>query len=224
MSEGWSRAPWARFLGEALLIVVSVYVAIGLEGVSSERARRIEATEGLRQLRAELVLDRADAQSVREAQERISDDYTRMVDWLESPSTMPADSFGASLRRLSLSNPTAYPRKGAWTALSSNGLLSAIDDPDLVVRISDHYENLVARIEYNGNDYDELLNGTMIEAVPAAWDRIRDRPTGDLTELRGRLDYLGNDWNGYYRELIDRYAAALDSMIADIDRYLDSDS
>ena len=64
----------------------------------------------------------------------------------------------------------------------------------------------------------------MIEAVPTAWDRVRDRPIGDLTELRGRLDYLGADWNGYYRELMDLYAAALADVIADIDRYLDSDS
>ena len=198
MSEGRNRVSWARFVGEALLIVVSVYAAIVLEGLSSERARHDEAVDGLRQLRSALVLDRADAQEVRDAQERISDDYAKLVDWLGNPSTMPADSFGASLRRLSFSNPTAYPRKGAWTALSSNGLLSAIGDSDLVVRIADHYENLVARVEYNGNHYDELLNATMIEAVPTAWDRVRDRPIGDLTELRGRLDYLGADgttWN-----------------------------
>lgn len=212
--------PWARFLAEAVLIVVSVYVAIVLEGLSDHRERRVEANESLRQLRAELVLDRAEARTVLDAQARIADDYARLVAWLESPMAMPADSFGTVLRRVGHSNPTAYPRKGAWTALSSTGLLSAIDDSDLVVRIADHYENLVARVEYNGNDYDELLNATMMESAPAAWDRVRSRPTGDLTALRGQLDDLATAWNGYYRELITNYGSALDRLISDVDRHL----
>ena len=94
--------------------------------------------------------------------------------------------------------------------------------PVLVVEIADHYENLVARVEYNGNDYDELLNATMIESAPAAWDALRMRQVGDLTELRGRLDYLATAWNGYYRDLMDSYVEAMDMLIADLDRYLGS--
>jgi type II secretory pathway pseudopilin PulG len=218
------KLPWARLLGEALLIFASVYVAIVLEGVSAERAREDEAREALRQLRAELVLDRVDAQEVLDAQRLIAIDYSDLVDWLGSPSTMPTDSFGVVVRRLGFSNPTAYPRKGAWSALSSTGLLSAIGDPELVVRVADHYESLVARVEYNGNDYDELLNATMMESVPAVWDRVRARPTGDLTELRGRLDYLATAWNGYYQTLMATYAEELDGLIVDVDLYLASGS
>jgi hypothetical protein len=83
---------------------------------------------------------------------------------------------------------------------------------------------MVARVEYNGNDYDELLNATMMESVPSVWDRVRARPTGDLTELRGRLDYLASAWNGYYRELLATYVEELAALIADVDAYLESDS
>lgn len=224
MSGRGGRIPWRRFLGEALLIIVSVYVAIVLEGLSSDRERREEANDALLQLRGELVLDRTDAQRVLEYQRGLASDYTTLIDWLGHPATMPTDSAGALLKRISLSNPTAYPRKGAWAALSSTGLLSAIDDPELVIRIADHYENLVARVEYNGNDYDELLNATMMESVPKAWDRVESRSIGDLTEVRSRLDYLATDWNGYYRELLTAYAEALDSLVSDVDRYLESRS
>ncbi len=199
-------------------------MAIVLEGQSAERGRKDEARAALQQLRAELVLDRADAQDVVEAQRRIGIDYSDLIRWLENPATMPTDSFDVVIRRVGFSNPTAYPRKGAWSALSSTGLLSAIGDPELVVRVADHYENLVARVEYNGNDYDELLNATMVESVPTVWDRVRARPTGDLTALRGRLDYLATAWNGYYQELLATYVAELDGLIIDVDAYLASDS
>jgi len=218
------KIPWARLFGEALLIFASVYVAIVLEGRSAQHERADQAREALRQLRAELVLDRADAQSVLEAQRRIAADYSNLIRWLGNPTTMPTDSFGVVVQRVGFSNPTAYPRKGAWSALSSTGLLSAIRDPELVVRVADHYENLVARVEYNGNDYDELLNTTMMESVPSVWDRVRARPTGDLTELRGRLDYLATAWNGYYQELMATYVEALDRLIGDVDAYLASGS
>lgn len=100
-------------------------VAIVLEGLASERGRGAEADGALERLRAELVLDRADADEVLSAQRRIGDDYSRLVTWLGSPATMPDDSVDAALERLGLSNPTAYPRKGAWTSLSATGLLSA---------------------------------------------------------------------------------------------------
>lgn len=220
----FGKLPWARLLGEALLIFASVYVAIVLEGVSAERGRQDEAREALRQLRGELVLDRAEAEGVLDAQRQIAIDYSDLVRWLGSPSTMPTDSFGVVVRRIGYSNPTAYPRKGAWTALSSTGLLAAIEDPELVVRVADHFENLVARVEYNGNDYDELLNATMMESVPAVWDPFRARPTNDLTELRGRLDYLATSWNRYYQELLAMYVEGLDGLIGDVDAYLGSGS
>lgn len=224
MSGLGRRIPWARLFGEALLIFVSVYVAIVLEGRSAERGREEEAREALRQLRAELVLDRTDAGRVVEAQRGIATDYEDLIRWSGSPTTMPTDSFGVVVRRVGVSNPTAYPRKGAWAALSSTGLLSAIRDPELVVRVADHYENLVTRVEYNGNDYDELLNTTMMESVPSVWDPVRARPTGDLTELRGRLDYLATAWNGYYQELMAMYVEGLDGLIVDVDAYLASGS
>lgn len=212
---------WKRFLGEAAVIVISVYVAIVLEGASSERGRRAAAMDGLAQLRAELVLDRDEASAVLDQQRRIGAKYEQLVAWLDRPEAMPADSFGAMLNDVAFSNPTAYPRKGAWAMLSSSGLLSAIEDPELIVSIADHYENLVARVEYNGKDYDELLNATMIETVPVAWDRVRLRQRGDMTELRSRLDYLESTWNGFYQTLMASYVAQMEILIDALDRYLD---
>lgn len=203
------------------MIVISVYIAIVLEGVSSEHGRRADAVNGLAQLRAELVLDRQDARSVLDRQREIGEKYEQLIAWLDRPEVMPADSFGTVLNDVAFSNPTAYPRKGAWAMLSSSGLLSAVEDPELIVHIADHYENLVARVEYNGKDYDELLNATMIGTASVAWDRVRFRQRGAMTELRSRLDYLGSAWNGYYQTLMESYVAQLEALIEDLDRYLD---
>jgi len=220
MSEAQMRTGWKRFLGEAVMIVISVYVAIVLEGMSGDRARRADAIDGLAQLRSELVLDRDEAQAVLLEQRRIGDKYNQLVAWLDRPETMPADSFGVLLNEVGFSNPTAYPRKGAWAMLSSSGLLGAVEDPELIVRIADHYENLVVRVEYNGKDYDELLNATMIGTAPVAWDRVRFRQRADMTELRSRLDYLESAWNGYYQILMESYLGQLETLIDELDGYL----
>jgi hypothetical protein len=44
------QLPWARLLAEGLLIIVSVYLAIVLEGMSQDRAARREAHTALGQM------------------------------------------------------------------------------------------------------------------------------------------------------------------------------
>ena len=47
-----SRLPWARIFGESALIIVSIYLAIFLEGVSQDRASNSSAHLKLVQIRA----------------------------------------------------------------------------------------------------------------------------------------------------------------------------
>ena len=61
--------PWMRFLAEAVLIVSSVYLAIVLEGVSTEHDRKTEAIAALTNLRVELELDQADGLEILALQE-----------------------------------------------------------------------------------------------------------------------------------------------------------
>lgn len=220
-----SRARWSSFrriLGEAILIVSSVYLAIFLEGWSQDRASHREAVVGLQQLRAELVADRADLQDILEEQRTLGVLYDDLLRWLETPASMPVDSVDAALGRLAVSNRTMFPRRGAWTSLVSGGQLSSIGDADLVTRLGGFYENVNDRLEYNGRDYDYNLNEVVRVTVAGAWDKAGRRPRGDLVQLRNELQYIKVGWTEFYWALLAEYGRELDSLVRDSDDYVEA--
>lgn len=216
--RGWWS--WKRALSEGALILGSVYAAIVLESWSADRARISEAEAALSQLRSELVADSADLTDILREQEELKVQYERVARWLAKPESMPSDSVHRALERLSLTNRTMFPRRGAWTSLLSSGLLTSVRDPDLVTRLGNFYEYINDRLEYNGRDYDYNLNEVTRVTLGASWDKLRRQPVGDVTRLRNELRYIQIGWNGFYLDLLQEYRIELEGLIADIDRYL----
>lgn len=204
-----------------MLIVLSVYLAIVLEGWSQERSEHHEALASLTQLRAELVADRADLQDILEEQRLLSVLYDDLLRWLATPETMPADSVDAALGRLAVSNRTMFPRRGAWTSLVSGGQLSAIRNDALVAQLGGFYENVNDRLEYNGRDYDINLNEVVRVTVGSAWDKAQRRPRGDVVQLRNELEYIKVGWTDFYWELLSEYGDDLDTLVSEIDLHLE---
>ena len=217
--QRWSS--WRRVLGEALLIISSVYLAIVFEGWSQERSDHREALAGLAQLRADLVADRVDLQEILVEQRLLSALYDDLLRWLERPEVMPMDSVDAALGRLAVSNRTMFPRRGAWTSLVSSGQLPAIRNNELVTRLGGFYENVNDRLEYNGRDYDLNLNEVVRVTVSSAWDKKHRRPRGDLVQLRNELEYIKIGWTDFYWALLSEYGDDLDALVAEIDVHLE---
>jgi len=212
--------PWRRILVEAALIFASVYLAIVLEGISSDRARAAEARTAIVQLRSELAADQKDLSEILEVQVEQAGLYRSLADWLASPESMPRDEVDRTLERLGESNRTMFPRQGAWTSIVSTGLLAWVGNAELVTRLGNFYENINERLEYNGRDYDYNLNEVMRTTASAVWDRRTHRPLGDLTPLRNELRYIEVGWNGFYLDLLRDYERELDGLVEDIDAYL----
>jgi len=216
----YRRWPWQRILGEAALIFASVYLAIVLEGISSDRARATEARSAIVQLRSELGADQNDLAEILEVQVDQAGLYTRLGEWLASPDNMPGADVDRALERLAESNRTMFPRQGAWTSIVSTGLLAWVGNAELVTRIGNFYENINERLEYNGRDYDYNLNEVMRTTASAAWDRRTHQPRGDLTQLRNELRYIEVGWNAFYLDLLRDYERELNGLVEDIDAYL----
>jgi len=60
--------PWARVLAEGALIIVSVYLAIVLEGMSQDREAKQAAHIALAQMLDEMRADRSDVAEIRAEQ------------------------------------------------------------------------------------------------------------------------------------------------------------
>lgn len=217
--------PWARFLAEAALIVGSVYFAIVLESASQDREARSSAHLALVQMLAELREDSADLNEIREEQLERSKQYVVLDRWLSSPESIPLDSVSETLDLVFFSNRTLYPRRSAWTTMLSAGQLAELESPGLVSRLGDFYESLYARVVDNGDDYDQSLNDLARNSVPKYWDGTSGRllTTDDysISIFRNQLRYLHVSWNIWYLDLLDNYGQALDSLILEIESYLE---
>ena len=156
-------------LSEGGLIIVSVYLAIVLEGVSQDRESRSSAHLALVQMLAEMREDSADLHEIREDQLARSRQYLELDQWLASPELMPLETVAETLDLVFFTNRTLYPRRAAWTTMLAAGQLAELDSPDLVSRLGDFYESLNARVVDNGNDYDESVNDIGRNSAPNFW-------------------------------------------------------
>ncbi len=222
MIEIKSRIPWRKLLIEALILVASVYVAIVLEGMSDARARRADAIEALTNLRVELELDQADLALILEAQKDRDVRHRRLERWLQDVAEMPADSFSTDLHALFSINRTMFPRSSSWATMVASGQLTDLNDPELVSKLANLYENLNARLEYNGAIYDQWVTGVARSAVPEAWDRSENRlfDTGADAIGRFRSQLIGlHDLNVGFITLLEDWAEDLSEVIDEVDRY-----
>jgi hypothetical protein len=219
------KLPWARMLSEGTLIIVSVYLAIVLEGASQDREARSSAHVALVQMLAELREDSADLDDIREEQLLRSKQYVILDQWLASPESIPLDSVAETLDLVFFSNRTLYPRRSAWTTMLSGGQLAELESPGLVLRLGDFYESFYARVVDNGDDYDESLNDLARNSVPKYWDgasrRLITTDEYRISVFRNQLRYLHVSWNAWYLDLLDNYDQALDSLILEIESYLE---
>jgi Family of unknown function (DUF6090) len=223
VSERRGAIPLGHFVVEALLIFASVYVAIFLQGRADDRRDAREAREALAQMLTELRGDQADLVEVHASQDSLSVRYEALDRWLSDPATMPGDSVSASLLYISLNNRTMFPRHAAWTTMVAAGQLANLDDPALVTRLGNLYENVMPRIEYNGRYYDESLDATL-RMVSETWDSSHHRlgPGGEASVLRLResLHRVWVAWNEYYIDLLDDYGELVDEAAAAVETYL----
>jgi hypothetical protein len=218
------KLPWARILGEGALIIVSVYLAIFLEGVSQNHKAKTSAHLALVQMLGEMREDSSDLEMIREEQLTRSRQYEDLDQWFANLETMPQESVAETLDLVFFSNRTLYPRRSAWTTMLAAGQLAELDSPGLVLRLGDFYESLNARVVDNGNDYDESVNDIARNSAPDYWDGVNGRllttDAYEVTRFRNQLRYLHISWNLWYLDLLDEYQQTLDSLILEIETYL----
>ena len=221
------QGSWRRFIGEAVLIISSVFVAIALESAWQDRQQFLEAQGALGQMLQELRHDRADLVEVLDEQRRLDSTYRKVISWLADPDSLPEQEFGEAMKLISYSNRTMYPRRAAWTTMVASGQLRLLNNAELVTKLGDLHENLYQRLIMNGKAYDSDLFTTMRESVPSIWDynehRILTFDATEIARLRGELTFLHYTWNQWYLEfLTEEYGTMLDELIAEVDAYLSS--
>jgi hypothetical protein len=212
-----------RLLGEAGLIIVSVYVAIVLEGASSARSEQAAALESLRTVQAELEADLVEARAYATQKEDRSVLFAQLAGWLSSDVAIPVDSFDIALEGVLTGNFTIFPRRAAWSTMISAGQLASVGDPVLVNQLADLYEHWTGRVLYNGEAYDEAIWEVTRNTIPSLWDRREGRfLRSDLRarrELDGQLLHL-EIWNASYGRILTIWADEIENVLLGVDMHL----
>ena len=219
------KLPWTKLLAEGALIIVSVYFAIVLEGMSQDREEKLAAHTALAQMLDEMREDQSDVGEIRAEQIERDRQYETLIKWLANPESLSPDMVGDAIDAIFFSNRTLYPRRSAWTTMIAAGQLSEIDDPALVTRLGNFYESFIVRVIDNGYDYDDNLNAIARTSASEIWDGVNRRllttDARQITVFRNQLRFMHLAWNLWYLDLLDEYGRTMDSLILEIASYLE---
>jgi hypothetical protein len=169
--------------------------------------------------------DRSDVGEIRAEQFERDEQYRALIQWLASPESMPPELVGGALDEIFFFNRTLYPRHSAWTTMIAAGQLAELNDPVLVTRLGNFYENLLVRVIDNGEEYDDNLNDIARNSATAIWDGVNSRllttDARQLTAFRNQLRFMHIWGNLWYLDRLNEYGQTLDSLIFEIESYLD---
>ena len=212
-----------RFGGEAVLIVVSVFVAILLESMWQDRAEAMDARESLLQVRRSLAEDLEFLDKVEEEQEEAEAMVRQLIQWAGNTASLTDEQVNETF--LNYRMPISiWPRRAAWDSMVSAGQLRLLRAPELTTRIGDYYEYHLRRIEYNGRQYDELFVAVFEANVARLWNfedgRLLATDPAELVHFRNRLVQV-SAWTAYYLDYVDANRELLVELLEDIDRFLE---
>ncbi len=215
-----------KFGGEAVLIVVSVFVAILLESMWQDHREAQDARESLAQVRLSLMEDREFFDRVEIEQRKTADNLHKLIEWFGEPETLPNDLVQGFFVNYEMPI-SIWPRRAAWETMVSAGQLQLLRAPELTTRIGDYYEHHLRRIEYNGRQYDDAFVSVWEGDMPQIWDlkegRLIITDPARLVHFRNRVVQL-EEWTQFYIDSVHRNRAVLDELIEDIGLFLGRDN
>ena len=218
------KSKWEKVVGEAALIVASVFVAISLEGVWQEYSDAAEARVALVGLLQELRADHAFVAVVTAEQEVLAGAISDLLDWFADAESLPTKAVHEAFLTMQDTGLTTWPRRAAWTTMVAAGHLSLLDDNELVARLGNHYEYTQRRLTNYERTYDEFKYFFENESLTKIWDFQRKRLLTEdsvrIAEFRNQILKL-NRWNQWYLgQLMGDYGADLNSLIFEVEKYL----
>lgn len=211
-----------RFGGEAVLIVVSVFVAILLESMWQERAATIEAKESLAQVRQSLEEDLAFLAKVEQEQLQAKAMIEQLVQWTNDTESLSNEQVSDIFLNYTIP-VSVWPRRAAWDSMVAAGQLRLLNAPELTTMIGNYYEYHLTRVEYNSKQYDDIFVAVFEEDLSKLWDyggaRLLSTNPDDLAYFRNRLIQV-TGWNTYYLDAVKTNRRVLNELMEEIDEFL----
>lgn len=151
-------------LGEIVLVVIGILIALSINNWNSDRLARNEEQVILKQLKAELALNKDQLNSKIERRENVIRAGMKILDWIDHPEMKYEQRTLDSLIFSTIPNFTFDPADGMMKQLNEGGKLSLIENEELRLLLSNWSSILVQVKEEEGfysqvnlNDYRPFL-------------------------------------------------------------------
>jgi hypothetical protein len=214
-----------QFGFQFVVVLLGVYLAIVLENCAQDRAEEEQANAMLADVLLEIQDDEREIQAVLAAQRELQEAYGALEAYLITASLADEPGIDSLFTGPLSFNPTAFPRRAAYSSLVASGGIAAITSKPLALQLVSLYEHYYTRLIYVG----ELSDKNLVEA----FGNVKDTEGWDSS--RRKLVRRGPDENvlfrnaarsqqfmaGMYVDRLTETLAALQQVKAGVLGYLD---
>ena len=223
LSEGKTGKYLKYAIGEIVLVVIGILIALGINNWNQRQKTEEEIKQFLISLKSDLRNDLVEIKTVTEAQQIRYDLLTRAIELSKTPD-LKVKILNDSVKYYDPgSNFTFFPTVGSYNSANNSGLIDKIKNEELKRSILNLYEHLYARIAYNGAILDERTGQIEWESR-RYWDILKDRYAFNKQAI---LDEDFTFQLGYLNRFIDIYLvrcndtkSAMEKVLVQIDEHL----
>ena len=187
LSDGKTGKYLKYAIGEILLVVIGILIALSINNWNSERQNDIRRTVYLEGIRNDLIQDTEFINWLIPIYKVDYNDFKSLDSLVRTKSDSIFKIDFRQIRRHSFQRYTFYPRIGSYESLVSENSTALISNDTLSKRLKNVYEIQYVRIASLGQEFDDL-------ASQINWERRMD--------FRHRLkDYDHQDYNALFADL-----------------------
>ena len=208
-------------IGEIVLVVVGILIALALNGARQSAIDAENEQFYLANLMENLNEDKAEILRIIAFQNERRTVRTALYDLLDSED-LQKNKIDSIYRISAQMNFTFFHNPSAFNSLKSSGSFALIENKQLQIELSNLYEKIYYRIDYNGEIYDRRLESTAIEVKDHYdWDKMSfiDWSIVENNQLKNIIAFE-QDYNRYYVGLLEDALEKIDELLLLIENEL----
>lgn len=209
-------------IGEILLVVIGILIALWLNNLRERQSDLESECFYLANLLDNLNQDEKEIGYILDQQESRVSARNHFFQLLDKPNP-DAQSVSEAYSRIAEFNLTFFANPSAFNSLKSSGNLDLIQNKELQLKLSNLYEKVYYRIDYNSQLYDQRIEMTSAKMIPYYDFAIKQFTNRDILKNNQLRNIVGfeQDYNVFYTSLLSSAITQIEELQAIIKNELD---
>jgi hypothetical protein len=213
LNEGKTSKYFKYAIGEIVLVVVGILIALWLNNLREKSENLKSECFYLTNLLDNLNEDKKEIsfiQSQQSSRVAIRNSFFRLLENTD----FDKKSISKSYTQVTEFNLTFFADPSAFNSLKSSGNLGLIQNKNLQLKLSNLYEKVYYRIDYNGRLYDQRIEMTSTKLIPYFDYSTKEFTNLDIikhNQLRNIVAFE-QDYNVFYTSLLEKAIIKIEEL------------